>query len=34
VLQSGGGIGGYSGRLGVAFKRRLLDMEAAAAQPV
>lgn len=30
VLKSDGSLGGYSGRLGVSFKRRLLDMEAAA----
>lgn len=28
VLRSDGGLGGYSGPGGVAFKRRLLDMEA------
>ncbi len=30
VLRSDGGLGGYSGPGGVAFKRRLLEMEAAA----
>lgn len=33
VLRSDGSLGGYSGRGGVAFKRRLLDMEAAARLP-
>lgn len=31
VLRSDGGLGGYSGPLGIGFKRRLLDLEAAAA---
>lgn len=34
ILRSDGTLGGYSGRQGLPFKRRLLDMEAAAALPV